>query len=38
MIKSERWIRQMSETHGLIEPFVDKQVQKGVICPRDDRY
>jgi deoxycytidine triphosphate deaminase len=38
MIKSERWICQMSETHGLIEPFVDKQVQKGVICPRDDRY
>lgn len=28
MIQSERSIRRMSETHGLIAPFVDKQVRR----------
>jgi dCTP deaminase len=30
-IKSDRWIRQMSLDHGMIEPFVDTQVSAGVV-------
>jgi len=30
-IKSDRWIRQMSQDHGMIEPFVDGQVSAGVV-------
>ncbi|MBP7227648.1 MAG: dCTP deaminase [Longilinea sp.] len=30
-IKSDRWIRKMALEHGMIEPFVDQQVRKGVI-------
>ena len=30
-IKSDRWIRQMALEHGMIEPFVDNQVQAGVV-------
>jgi len=30
-IKSDRWIRQMSQKHGMIEPFVDSQVRAGVV-------
>ncbi|MBM3751125.1 MAG: dCTP deaminase [Acidimicrobiia bacterium] len=30
-IKSDRWIRQMSQDHGMIEPFVDSQVREGVV-------
>jgi len=30
-IKSDRWIRQMSRDHGMIEPFVDTQVSAGVV-------
>ena len=30
-IKSDRWIRQMALEHGMIEPFVEKQVREGVI-------
>ena len=30
-IKSDRWIRRMARDHGLIEPFVDHQVARGVI-------
>jgi dCTP deaminase len=30
-IKSDRWIRQMSREHGMIEPFVDSQVREGVV-------
>ncbi len=26
-IQSDRWIRQMAKTHGMIEPFEDKQVR-----------
>ncbi|NLY58464.1 MAG: dCTP deaminase [Gammaproteobacteria bacterium] len=26
-IKSDRWIRQMSQEHGMIEPFVERQVR-----------
>jgi dCTP deaminase len=26
-IKSDRWIRRMSETHGMIEPFEPGQVR-----------
>lgn len=28
-IKSDKWIRNMAQTHGLIEPFVDKQIKYG---------
>ena len=31
MIKSDRWIRQMATEHGMIEPFLEKQVGQGVI-------
>lgn len=31
MIKNDRWIREMALKHGMIEPFVDEQVSKGVI-------
>jgi dCTP deaminase len=31
MIKSDRWIREMALTKGLITPFADKQVRKGTI-------
>lgn len=30
-IKSDRWIRKMSLEHGMIEPFEDRQVRKGVV-------
>ena len=30
-IKSDRWIRRMALEHGMIEPFVEKQVRDGVI-------
>jgi dCTP deaminase len=30
-IKSDRWIRKMSQEHGMIEPFVDGQVREGVV-------
>ena len=30
-IKSDRWIREMSQKHGMIEPFVDSQVRAGVV-------
>jgi dCTP deaminase len=30
-IKSDRWIREMSLKHGMIEPFVDSQVSAGVV-------
>jgi dCTP deaminase len=26
-IKSDRWIRRMAETHGMIEPFEPQQVR-----------
>ena len=29
--KSDRWIRKMSLEHGMIEPFAENQVRKGVI-------
>jgi dCTP deaminase len=31
MIKSDRWIRSMAREHGMIEPFTDDQVRRGVI-------
>ena len=30
-LKSDRWIREMSAEHGMIEPFVDHQVRDGLI-------
>ncbi len=30
-VKSDGWIRKMSVEHGMIQPFVDSQVRKGVI-------
>jgi dCTP deaminase len=30
-IKSDRWIREMSRNHGMIEPFVDSQVSAGIV-------
>jgi dCTP deaminase len=30
-IKSDRWIRQMSREHAMIEPFVDGQIREGVV-------
>ncbi|MEK7865469.1 MAG: dCTP deaminase [Planctomycetota bacterium] len=30
-VKSDRWIRQMAVENGMIQPFVDSQVRKGVI-------
>jgi dCTP deaminase len=30
-IKADRWIRRMALDHGMIEPFEDRQVRKGVI-------
>ena len=30
-IKSDRWIREMAREHGMIEPYEEKQVRKGVI-------
>ena len=30
-IKSDRWIKHMAETHGMIDPFEDRQVRSGVI-------
>ncbi len=30
-IKSDRWIRKMATEHGMIEPFVESQIRKGVI-------
>ena len=30
-IKSDKWIRKMANEHGMIEPFNDKQVTKGMI-------
>jgi len=30
-IKSDRWIREMSTKHRMIEPFADRQVRAGVI-------
>ena len=30
-IKSDRWIRRMADEHGMIKPFFDEQVGKGVI-------
>jgi dCTP deaminase len=31
MIKSDRWIRKTALEHGMIDPFSEKQVSKGVI-------
>ena len=28
-IKSDRWIREMSEKHGMIEPYAENQVRYG---------
>ena len=30
-IKSDKWIRKMANEHGMIDPFNDKQVSKGMI-------
>ena len=30
-LKNDRWIKKMALKHKMIKPFVDKQVQKGVI-------
>lgn len=30
-IKADRWIREMSQKHAMIEPFVDSQVRTGVV-------
>ena len=30
-IKSDRWIKRMALEHGMIEPFVESQVRKGVV-------
>jgi dCTP deaminase len=30
-IKADKWIRKMALEHGMIEPFEDRQVRKGVI-------
>lgn len=30
-IKADRWIREMSLAHGMIEPFEDRQVRQGVV-------
>src|ERR1051326_5684011 len=30
-IMSDRWITRMAKEHGMIEPFEDRQVRKGVI-------
>ncbi len=30
-IKSDRWIKEMSIKHKMIQPFVDKQMRKGVV-------
>jgi dCTP deaminase len=30
-LKADNWIRKMALEHGMIEPFVDKQVRQGVI-------
>jgi len=30
-IKADRWIRKMALEHGMIEPFVDRQVREGII-------
>ena len=31
MLKSDRWIRKMSQEHDMINPFSEKQVRGGVI-------
>jgi dCTP deaminase len=30
-LKPDHWIRKMAQEHGMIEPFVEKQVREGVI-------
>jgi dCTP deaminase len=30
-VMSDRWIRQMAQQHGMIEPFVEAQKRQGVI-------
>ena len=30
-VKSDKWIRRMAREQGMIEPFEDRQVRKGVI-------
>lgn len=30
-VKSDRWIRRMALEHGMIDPFVDHQVRRGVV-------
>ncbi|MCO5244263.1 MAG: dCTP deaminase [Anaerolineae bacterium] len=30
-IKPDHWIRKMATEHGMLEPFVDKQVREGVV-------
>lgn len=30
-VKSDRWIRRMAREHGMIDPFVEQQVRRGVI-------
>jgi len=30
-IKADRWIRQMAQAHGMIEPFSNAQVAEGTI-------
>jgi dCTP deaminase len=37
-IKSDKWIRRMAREHGMIEPFVDKQVRKGAISYGTSSY
>ncbi len=30
-LKPDHWIRKMALEHGMIEPFIDRQVREGVI-------
>ena len=36
-LKPDHWIRKMALEHGMIEPFVDKQVRQGVISRQEAR-
>ena len=33
MLKSDRWIRKMSQEHDMINPFSEKQVREGGARP-----
>jgi dCTP deaminase len=37
-IRPDSWIRRMAKEHGMIEPFVDKQVRKGAISYGTSSY